>query len=142
MARQSVDAKAAAIWRTGGEHPQPPRFLSSEARKLWQAIVEDRPTDYFRPGSLELLEGYCEMVVAQRKNLKLLAADPANPDVIKVTKDLALVLNSTAVKLRLAVSSTSRPVDGKLVEREPSGRGAKGVTRWLSGDIAPGARAN
>jgi hypothetical protein len=142
MPRASAEAKSAAIWRAGAKHPKPPTHLSRDARKLWREIVECRPVDYFRPGSLQLLEQFCEVAIAQRANLRLLATNPTDPAAIKATKDLAAVLTATALKLRISIQAEVDRKSGKLNEKEVSTQAASGVTRWLSGEISPGVKAN
>jgi hypothetical protein len=55
MARQSLEERSAAAWRAGDRHPVAPKTLSIRAKKVWREVVECRPPDYFRPGSLVLL---------------------------------------------------------------------------------------
>ena len=119
MARVSPAARAAAAWRSGGKKPAPPRHMSTAAKRIWWAIVNDRPPDWFRPGSLELLEQLCEVVIAQRAALAQLAAAPTDPEAVKVVKDLAGIVNSTAVKLRLSVQADVDRHSGKKDEKEP-----------------------
>jgi phage terminase small subunit len=66
MPRQSAEARSAAVWREGGEHPKPPKHLSTAAKAVWREIVDCRPVDFFQPGALHLLEQLCVMVVAAR----------------------------------------------------------------------------
>ncbi len=131
MPRASAEAKSAAIWRAGVEHPTPPTYLSREARKLWREVVECRPADYFRPGSLQLLEQFCEVAIAQRANLRLLAANPTDPGAIKAAKDLAAILTATALKLRISIQAEVDRKSGRLDETEPTPRGRKAETSDL-----------
>lgn len=119
MPRQSPDARAARAWKIAGAKPKPPRHLSAPARRIWQAIVDDRPADWFRPGSLLLLEQLCEVTVAQRAALAQLAKTPADPDTIKTVRDFATIINSTAVKLRLSVQADVDRHSRKSEEQEP-----------------------
>jgi hypothetical protein len=48
-------------------------------------------------------------------------------------KDLAAVINSTAVKLRISVSSTVRAEDGRLTEKEPATAAQRGKADVLFG---------
>ena len=52
--------------------------MSAAARSIWRQIVADRPADWFRPGSLLLLEQLCEIMVAQRAALAQLARMPGD----------------------------------------------------------------
>jgi hypothetical protein len=47
-----------------------------------------------------------------------LAADPGDPARQRAVRDMATILNSTAVKLRLAISSAARADAGILTERD------------------------
>src|SRR5688572_17988830 len=117
MPRISPAARAAAAWRSGGEKPGPPRGMSPQARRIWQEIVADRPADWFRPGSLQLLRQFCEVSVAQHAALADLTAAPDDDDVVARVKTLAGILNATSIKLRLSVQADvdrrSRRVDEK-----------------------------
>ena len=82
MPRISPAARAAAVWKAGGRKPTPPKHMSAAARSIWRQIVADRPADWFRPGSLLLLEQLCEIMVAQRAALAQLARMPGDSDTI------------------------------------------------------------
>ena len=122
MPRHSAEERSAASWRADGKHPVPPGYLSREAKKLWREIVGARPADYFQPGSLQLLEQFCETMVAQRVALENMAAVARDPDAlalaVKTMKDLAAVVNSTAIKLRISIQAEVDRKSGKLDERE------------------------
>jgi phage terminase small subunit len=124
MPRASAEARSAATWRAKGEWPAAPAYLSREAKKLWKQIVEARPADYFQPGSLQLLEQFCETMVTQRIALENMATVARDPDAlalaVKTMKDLAAVLNSTALKLRISIQAEVDRKSGKLDEKEPA----------------------
>jgi hypothetical protein len=94
--------------------------MPAQARRIWTAIVDDRPSDFFRPGALLLLEQLCCVMVAQRAALVQLAKTPGNPDLIKAVKDYATIVNSTAVKLRLTTQSDVERHSRKVDEKEPT----------------------
>jgi phage terminase small subunit len=119
MPRISPAARAAAIWKTGGQKPRPPKHLSADAKRIWSEIVDDRPADWFRPGSLLMLEQLCEVMVAQRKALMQLAKNPNDPDTIRAVKDFAAIVNGTAVKLRLSVQADVDRRSRRVDEKEP-----------------------
>jgi hypothetical protein len=93
--------------------------MTAPAKRIWRAIVHDRPTDWFRPGSLLLLEQLCGTMVAQRAALAQLAATPGDPDTIKAVKDYAGIINQTAAKLRLTVQADVDRRSRRTDEREP-----------------------
>src|SRR5688572_7422434 len=58
MPRQSVEARAAAAWRTGRVTPEPPSYLSARGKSLWLDVLASKPPDWFDAGSLPLLSMY------------------------------------------------------------------------------------
>jgi phage terminase small subunit len=84
MPRISAEARTAAHWQGGGQHPKPPSDLSNAAKAVWREIVDCRPVDFFRPGALHLLEQLCVATVAARHVAKLIEDDPANPEYIQL----------------------------------------------------------
>ena len=125
MARQSADAKAAAAFRVTktANHPQPPAKLPPEAAELWREIVECRAVDFFRPGSLQMLEQFCRLTVINDQYLEMLEADPLDEEGVlqKITK-LAPNLRTMATKLRITVTAETgrwglEGEGGKLTEK-------------------------
>jgi hypothetical protein len=119
MPRISAEAKSAAAFRAGAARRPPPKRLSAPAKAIWREILEDRPVDWFRPGSYELLEQFCEVSVQQRKKLAELrrAGSEGYPVVLKATKDLAAMAVALATKLRITVLSDVDRRSGKLAEK-------------------------
>jgi hypothetical protein len=93
--------------------------MSTEAKRIWSAIVDDRPADWFRPGNLLLLEQLCEVMVAQRKAMAQLAKVPGDPEIIRAVKDFAAIVNGTAAKLRLTVQADVDRRSRRVDEKEP-----------------------
>lgn len=118
MPRASAEARSAAAWREGGQHPKPPAHLSRDAKVVWKDIVGTRPVDFFAPGSLHLLEQFCAATVAQRANMAALEVDPTDHAAIERFAKLGTLLNTTAQKLRLSIQSALRTEDRKNDERE------------------------
>lgn len=105
MPRQSAEATSAAMFRAGGRHPEPPKGMPKAAAELWREIVEARALDYFRPGSLQLLESFCRLTIVQRKQLRVVERDPADDAALgRVTKTSA-ALATLATKLRLSIQA-------------------------------------
>jgi phage terminase small subunit len=120
MPRVSIEARAAAAFRGGAARPAPPRHLSAPAKRLWEAILADRPADWFRPGSYELLEQYCEFTVQQRRAIETLrkAEGEDYGPALAATKSLTTMLTALASKLRLSVQAdVDRRAVGKAAER-------------------------
>jgi hypothetical protein len=108
MPRISDEARSAAVFRARVIRWPPPRRLSAAAKTLWREILSDRPVDFFRPGSFELLEQYCELTVQQRKVIKwLTSTPPANYSVkLKAAKDLTT--------MAVAIATMSANIDQLL----------------------------
>lgn len=119
MPRLSADARAAAAFRAGGGHPRPPKGMPKGAAKVWREIVEARPVDFFQPGQLHLLEVFCRTAELQRAALLLLESDPADDGAAKQVARLAAIMASHATKLRLTISSASRP-DAAINREKPA----------------------
>ena len=68
-----------AVIRPGGisalKRPDPPRELTSEQANVWREVLDDLPSDWFRPSNLALLETYCRHVVASRRIAQLIEAE-------------------------------------------------------------------
>jgi hypothetical protein len=118
------------MWKGGGQKPAPPKHLSAKAKRIWQEIVNDRPADWFRPGSLLLLEQLCCTMVGQRDVLVQLERDPCNTNLMKVAKDYATIINATATKLRLTVQNDVHRDSRKIDEREPGSDPLLGSVSW------------
>jgi hypothetical protein len=136
MPRISPAARAAAAWRTSGQKPPAPKHMSAKAKRIWQTIVDDRPTDWFRPGSLLLLEQLCSVMVAQRELLPQLERAPDDADLIKAAAAYANIINMTATKLRLTVQADVEWHSRKTDEKEAAPNALLGG--WAPGKSAAG----
>jgi hypothetical protein len=120
MPRISVEARSAAAFRAGGTRRPPPKHLRAAANRLWTSIVEDRPADWFRPGSYELLEQFCDLTIEQRLAIKALRAASSDdfPLKLKAAKDLVSMTTALATKLRITVlADVDRRAVGKAGEK-------------------------
>ena len=97
MARVSPAARAAAAWRSGGKVAGATPAHVQRGEAYLAAIVNDRPPDWFRPGSLELLEQLCEVVIAQRAASRSWRRRPPIPRRSR-SKSLAGIVNSTRLR--------------------------------------------
>jgi hypothetical protein len=95
--------------------------MTRPAKDLWRRIIADRPVDFFRPGSLELLEDYCQLRVENWRLLGRLAR--IRPDSeeyaakqVLVTRNSANML-AHATKLRLTVQADAEWASRKMTER-------------------------
>jgi hypothetical protein len=116
MPRISAEARAAAMWRTGGSGPRPPRHLPAAERRVWAEIVAGYPLDYFKAGSQFLLEQLCTMIVAARLLVPLVEQNPADPSVAIPYLKLCQGCATHATKLRLTVQSSVHCRSGMLDE--------------------------
>jgi hypothetical protein len=121
MPRISGDDRAAAAFRAGGKGPSAPRNLSKEAAKLWRQIVDDRPPDFFRPGSEQMLERFCWAVIEARKIDGLI--EPCDPldlayrRLLRHQIALSAMITTLATKLRLSVQADVDRRSRKIDER-------------------------
>jgi phage terminase small subunit len=123
MARISAEARSGASYRAGGEAPEPPSYMSAEARKVWREITASRPVDFFDAGSAVLLESFVVFAVHGRAVLKRMA-DAGETDNGRLTRQAALIgatLAALASKLRLTVQAR---VDRKSRIVDEDNRGA------------------
>ncbi len=52
--------------------PDPPEHLGEDAVKVWRAVVNSLPADWFSPGTQPLLEAFCGLTVSQRNTIMAL----------------------------------------------------------------------
>jgi hypothetical protein len=121
MPRISIEDRSASAFRAGTARREPPRHLRAPAKRLWREIVDDRPVDWFRPGSYELLEQYVEFAVQQRALVKALARlgadDDDYPRLLRSVTRLTLTMATLSVRLRLSVQSDVDRRSGKTAEK-------------------------
>lgn len=118
MPRSSAEELTASFFRAGSKYPEAPRSLNSEAAQIWNDIVSSRPADFFKPGSLTLLELFCRYSAIQNANLTLLELDPTDRRALEAVSKLAGPINSYAAKLRLNIQSASRISDTRQKMKE------------------------
>jgi hypothetical protein len=134
MPRQSVEARAAAAWRAGKVMPEPPMYLSDEAKSLWVGIVSSKPADWFDAGSFPLLAMFCGMAVRakelaiQRSAVPVLDREAARLE-RRWHKAVAVMLN-LATKCRLTPQNRIDRRSGMLTE---GGWGGDPLLRGRSG---------
>ena len=121
MPRISIEDRSASAFRAGTARREPPRHLCAPAKRLWREIVGDRPVDFFRPGSFELLEQYVEYTMQQRRLVKALArlgtGDAEYPKLLRAVTRLSLTMTTLSARLRLSVQSDVDRRSGKTAER-------------------------
>jgi hypothetical protein len=117
--RISLEDKSAAMFRAGSERRPPPARLSAPAKRLWRKIVDDRPVDFFRPLSYEMLAQLCELTVEQRAKIRALRAATSEeyPAALKSVATLSATLAVLASKLRLTVQADVTRWSGKTAEK-------------------------
>jgi hypothetical protein len=121
MSRQSVEDRAASVWRAGGEPPTPPARLKGEARKLWITITADLAVDHFRPANHELLAQFCEMCADARRLAEVLATleptERAYAAHLRSRLRLATNIRDLAKTLRITPQAGIDRKSGRLAER-------------------------
>lgn len=84
------------------------------AKELWREIVADRPIDFFRPGSLDMLEQFCQTTIEQRRVLLEIGRARVGIgdylDLQKMAARYSVMLTTLGSKLRLTVQAD---VDGR-----------------------------
>ena len=108
MPRKSAEEQAAARFRGNptGQHPQPPAGMPAPAAGIWREIVEARAVDYFKPGSLHLLEQFCRLVIVQRYNMDILDLNPGDDEALSRVTKASASLTTLATKLRLSIQAS------------------------------------
>jgi len=124
MPRLSAEDRAAAAFRSGITRRPPPPRLCAQGKLLWREIVDDRPLDFFRPGSFELLEQFCQLTVQLRRlHKQLRKAPPQEYAPLALTASrLSATVSTLARQLRLTILSDTHRKSAQAVER---GEGAR-----------------
>jgi hypothetical protein len=134
MPRASAEGRAATAHRAGGRRPDPPDWLSVEARAHWRRIVSEKPLGWFDAGSLPLLAQYCATLVRAQELAELLVAGAADQKGQQQLEVRLMGMNgsclSLATKLRLSVQSA---VDRKSRMLDESGPGEEVASDPLLG---------
>lgn len=149
MPRKSVENISAAAFRAAKTKRAAPAHLTKRAKELWNDIVSDRPADFFRPGSWELLTRYCVLSDKQeRVEIDLAPLGPRDDgfiDLMKVAESNAKTLMLLAMRTRLTVQwSVARTDDGKLDEKgsRADANELLGGLRVIDGGKRPTAKTN
>ena len=139
MPRKSAEAIAAArfLASPSGRHPSPPADMPEAAKRVWKDIVECRPVDFFRGGSLQLLEQFCRQTVIARQMTAAVEADPTDRDAVGSMTKVSASLTTLATKLRLSIQAENGRhgldrAEGKLNEAAPK------ASSLLGGHAMPG----
>lgn len=135
MPRISAEERSAAAFRAGLERATPPARMTAPAKALWREIIADRPVDFFRPGSLDLLESFCQVTIEGQRIVRQLARTRVGTgDYIELQKVAArnsAMLTTLGSKLRLTVQADT---DGR--SKKTGERGDAGATDPLIGGAA------
>jgi hypothetical protein len=110
MPRRTGDEIAGANFRNRNyPRPKPPEWLSLPAKAIFAAIISDRPIEWFRPGSVDLLAQYAAFAAefargaAQLENIA--AGTPAHDAEIKHLARISAACISLANACRISVQS-------------------------------------
>jgi len=121
MPRKSAENISGALHRAGGKPPSPPRDLKPEAAKLWRAIANERPVDWFNPATLRLLRRFCRTALyVERLHDALDEAEIAGEAAKQLLKQVLAAnasLGILAAKMRLSVQAAIDRRAGQLNER-------------------------
>ena len=73
-ARGRKSSKELSTISAGGlevhRRPEPPEHMGEDAVKVWRAVVNSLPADWFTPGTRPLLEALCGLTISQRLTLR------------------------------------------------------------------------
>jgi phage terminase small subunit len=118
MPRRTAESRSAAYLRSGSKPPAAPDSLSPEAKRIWKKIANTRPHDFFDAAAQVLLAQFCELSATQASNFGMLRRAPTREQWQRQARQMQAVLNSCAVKLRLAPSSVLSKKRAILSETE------------------------
>ena len=98
-----------------------PDLLKPEAQALWRSIIASRPHNFFSPGDLPLLREYCQDVATLIPRInEIMAEGSIDLELLKARDGLVRQATSLAVKLRICVSSRTRPDVASMRDSMPS----------------------
>jgi hypothetical protein len=134
MPRVSAEAQEAAGYRADATRPRAPSHLAIRVKRLWQEIVADRPPYWFRPGSLQVLEIFCELVIQERDLLRRLRGleGEEHTKQLQLARQLSGTIGNHAKTLRISVQSDVERHSRKVEERGDGPRDTLigGTARW------------
>lgn len=87
----------------------PPKELKPEAQALWRQIVASRPAAFYGPGDLPLLREYCHTTATLLPRVNSTLEADADTRLLDARDKLCRLAASLAGKLRICVSSRTRP---------------------------------
>jgi hypothetical protein len=130
MPRKSVAAMmTVAVLPQRPKPPSPPRDLDRAAARLWRDIAEDRPVDWWNPGSLRLLRRFCRTAVYAERLHDALDDELIGSDTAVLVFKQILAANASlgilAAKMRLSVQAA---IDGRSTK---AGARAPGNPPWV-----------
>ena len=100
-----------------------PNALKPEAQALWRSIIGNRPPGFYHPGDLPLLREYVHTVATLLPRInEIMAEGNIDLEILKARDGLVRQAASLACRLRICVSSRTRPdaaVMRDSVDRSP-----------------------
>jgi hypothetical protein len=120
MPRQSVEARAAEVWRKGRVLPDALKYLPDKAKSLWKDIVSCKAPGWFDEGNYPLLAALCDLVVTAEELAVQRAAVPVlHREAARLRRQhlaTVAVVVTLAVKLRLTPQQSIHRRSGMLNE--------------------------
>ena len=105
------------------QRPDPPDELTEEQSRVWYAVTESLPADWFGRETHEMLAQYCRHTVAARRVAQIIshmeksdddAFDVENYDrLLKMQEREGRALSSLATRMRMTQQATYDPKKGK-----------------------------
>lgn len=121
MPRKSAAALSVLQSMPVPKAPPPPRDFDPVAAKLWRAIAQDRPPDWFTPATLTLLRRFCRTAVYVERLNDALDGEPIGSKGAVVLFKQVVAANASlgilAAKMRLSTQATIDRRSAKAGER-------------------------
>lgn len=128
MARQSADSLAVATVSIP-VRPEPPLDLTDNQRKIWEAVTNTKPPEWFEADSFPILKAYCiasdlhdriSHEIEQKLEVEEFT-DRHVLDLLKIQDQQAKLIASLAVKMRLTQQSRYTPKAASTANRKSAG---------------------
>ena len=102
--------------------PDAPRELTKAAQELWRDIVNQRPAGFYSAGDLPLLREFCHTSAVLLPQLNAIAMQEFDPAVLRERDRAIRQMASLSGKLRICVSSRTRPDAASMRDSVQDGR--------------------
>ena len=115
---------------TSVQRPGPPSDLTDEQGDEWQAVVDDRPADWFTPSNYALLSQYCRHVVTARRVAQLIYAEEASDDLDLTQLDQLYKMQEREGRSMSSLATRMRITQQALVDKRTDKGKGKAKRPW------------